>query len=252
MRIEKLNENQIRATLTREDLESRHLTLSEFAYGTEAARSLFADLLRFASYRLGFNAEDTPLMVEAVPVSADSIVLIVTKVPFPEELDTRFAQFTDAPDGDSYGLTGGEYDAADFEPGEIMLPQTSVKASEIIDIAGVEEPASPQETSGRSSRLTQPSRFTRLFRFRTIDDVFDMVNGLDGLYHGDNSLYHTKSGYDLVAHIGNHSAAEFNRIVNILSEYGTQIPFTEGTEHYLYEHTRPLIPGAAVQVLAEL
>ena len=33
-------------------------------------------------------------MIEAIPASADSIVLIITKVEDPEELDTRFSKFT--------------------------------------------------------------------------------------------------------------------------------------------------------------
>ena len=37
MKIEKLNENQIRCTLTHADLAARHLKLSELAYGTEKA-----------------------------------------------------------------------------------------------------------------------------------------------------------------------------------------------------------------------
>ena len=39
MKIEKVNENQIRCTLTREDLASRELKISELAYGTERPRA---------------------------------------------------------------------------------------------------------------------------------------------------------------------------------------------------------------------
>ena len=42
----------------------------------------------------GFEADNIPLMIEAIPVSADSIILIITKVEDPEELDTRFSKFT--------------------------------------------------------------------------------------------------------------------------------------------------------------
>ena len=35
MKIEKVNDHQIRCTLTREDLADRELKLSELAYGTE-------------------------------------------------------------------------------------------------------------------------------------------------------------------------------------------------------------------------
>ena len=36
MKIEKINENQIRCTLTHADLAARHLKLSELAYGRES------------------------------------------------------------------------------------------------------------------------------------------------------------------------------------------------------------------------
>lgn len=49
-------------------------------------------MMQQAAFEFGFEAEDIPLMIEAIP-SADSIVLIITKVEDPEELDTRFSKF---------------------------------------------------------------------------------------------------------------------------------------------------------------
>ena len=46
MKIEKINDNQIRCTLTHADLAARHLKLSELAYGTEKAKSLFRDMMQ--------------------------------------------------------------------------------------------------------------------------------------------------------------------------------------------------------------
>ena len=111
MKIEKLNENQIRCTLTHADLAARHLKLSELAYGTEKAKSLFHDMMQQASFDFGFEAENIPLMIEAIPSSADSIVLIITKVEDPEELDTRFSKFT----------PGGESDAQSTEALEKLV-----------------------------------------------------------------------------------------------------------------------------------
>ena len=57
-----------------------------------------------AAEDFGFEAENMPLVVEAIPVSMETIVLIITKVDDPEELDTRFARFspeTDAPASDT-------------------------------------------------------------------------------------------------------------------------------------------------------
>ena len=44
MKIEKINDNQIRCTLTREDLESHQIRISELAYGTDKAKKLFRKL----------------------------------------------------------------------------------------------------------------------------------------------------------------------------------------------------------------
>ena len=40
MKIEKLNDHQIRCTLTSEDLATRNIKLSELAYGSEKAKAL--------------------------------------------------------------------------------------------------------------------------------------------------------------------------------------------------------------------
>lgn len=91
----KSNDNQIRCTLTREDLAERQIKLSELAYGTEKAKMLFRDMMQQAAYEFGFEADDIPLMIEAIPLSADTIILVITKVEYPEELDTRFSKFSD-------------------------------------------------------------------------------------------------------------------------------------------------------------
>ena len=51
-------------------------------------------MMQQANTEFGFEADNIPLMIEAIPVSADSIILIISKVEDPEELDTRFSKFT--------------------------------------------------------------------------------------------------------------------------------------------------------------
>ena len=104
MKIERINENQIRCTLTSFDLSARNINLVELAYGTEKARKLFREMIQKASNEVGFEAEDIPLMVEAIPLSSESIMLVITKIEDPEELDTRFAKFSPASDEESESL----------------------------------------------------------------------------------------------------------------------------------------------------
>ena len=79
MKIEKINDNQIRCTLTKEDLESYQIRISELAYGTEKAKNLFREMMHQAQIEFGFEADNIPLMIEAIPVNTDSIILIITK-----------------------------------------------------------------------------------------------------------------------------------------------------------------------------
>ena len=65
----------------------RHLRISELAYGSDKARELFQDMMQQAQFELGFETENLPLMIEAIPVSGECLVLLVTKVEDPEELD---------------------------------------------------------------------------------------------------------------------------------------------------------------------
>lgn len=122
MKIEKVNENQIRCTLTREDLANRELKISELAYGTEKAKNLFRDMMQQASCEFGFEAEDIPLMIEAIPLNSECIVLIITKVEDPEELDTRFSKFAPSVHDDA----GNELDD--------MLDELADTADDVLDL----------------------------------------------------------------------------------------------------------------------
>ena len=51
MKIERINENQIRCTLTSSDLSARNLNLGELAYGTEKAKKLFHEMIQKSASR---------------------------------------------------------------------------------------------------------------------------------------------------------------------------------------------------------
>ena len=58
MKIERINDNQIRCTLTRDDLAQRQLKLSELAYGSEKAKSLFREMMQQAASEFGFESDN--------------------------------------------------------------------------------------------------------------------------------------------------------------------------------------------------
>lgn len=67
MKIERIAENKIRCTLNKQDLSDFDVKLSEFAYGTPKARTLFESLMKQAEAELGFEPDEMPLMIEAMP-----------------------------------------------------------------------------------------------------------------------------------------------------------------------------------------
>lgn len=242
MKIEKINENQIRCTLTRADLADRQLKLSELAYGTEKAKSLFHDMMQQAAHECGFEAEDIPLMIEAIPASADSIVLIITKVEDPEELDTRFSRF--AP------TAGSDWD--------MKRDASSLKlegAEDILNLLGkVRESltSAPQETSPETSGRKRSD--LRLFSFAAMDSVIYASQLLGRMYHGSNTLYKDNGAdmYILALTQSDHTVNDFSRFCNMLSEYGSQENSSGATLAYLEEHCEVIISADAVQKLSQI
>lgn len=238
MKIEKLNENQIRCTLTHADLAARHLKLSELAYGTEKAKSLFRDMMQQASFDFGFEAENIPLMIEAIPSSADSIVLIITKVEDPEELDTRFSKFT--PSGDA-------------EPLNMETLEKLQGAEEFLNLLNkVKEAAAGTGTA--ESEPASPAFLVRLFSFGTLDRAIQASRLLAPVYKGANTLYKDNSNgmFILALAPSEHSTSEFNKICNMLSEYGSPEKADASVLAFLEEHCEVIISADAVQKLSTL
>lgn len=249
MKIEKISDNQIRCTLTKEDLASRQIKITELAYGSEKAKSLFRDMMQQAAYEFGFEADDIPLMIEAIPLPSESIILIITKVEDPEELDTRFAKF--AP------FAGSDASGSDHSPVAAPLEGADDILGLFNKIREARKKMAEKENNTKSSPDTDtaaeaPLNLTRLYKFKSLDTVIQAAEVLDSIYRGENSLYKDASSKEfhlLVSKCG-HSPEEFNKICNILSEYGKGQKFAPGMDAFYAEHMDCLIRGEALQKLA--
>jgi adapter protein MecA 1/2 len=269
MKIERINDNQIRATLSGQDLAERHLQISELAYGSDKAKLLFQDLMRQASYELGFEADDIPLMIEAIPMSGGSIILNVTKVEYPEELDARFSNFTDFGDNpESYSTESSEPPTLEGADGLLDLfrklgaaaaslhhadTDDDMEAVPTSEFVPLKETAAAVSTADASS-VEVAGDMVKLFSFRNMEHIIRLAHVLDGFYRGDNSLFldTRERVYYLVLHKGSHSPSEFNKVCNILSEYALQNRYVPSAEAYFHEHFRCISSGNALQNLTQL
>ena len=260
MKIERLNENQIRCTLNKEDLADRQIRISELAYGSDKAKKLFRDMMTQASNEVGFEANDIPLVIEAIPVSSECIILIVTKVEDPEELDTRFAKFSPA----NISLDDTEtIDTPNKQP-------TLHSAADILDlfkkiseeIIGNEiQPASDASQTGKANepipedtKHPVPVDITKIYLFHRMEDICRYSEAIHSRYSGSNTLYKDpKSGYYILTLTKGKTSPElFNKICNIATEYGEYVPASASTVAYYNEHYKIILKNKAIQKLANL
>ena len=248
MKIERISDTQIRCTLDRQDLAERNLNLSELAYGSDKAKDLFRELMIQASYECGFEADDIPLMIEAIPISSEKLVLLVTKVEDPDELDTRFSNFSSFRDS-----------------GEEDTPVTSV-ADEILECFGqlgallgkgkaVKGEQHAEETPApESEEPAATPHFVKAFSFANLNAVTTLAKLISPYFFGESTLYkdETESRYYLVIHMSDHTPEEFNRICNVVSEYGTPEHTIPAVLSYFAEHFRVILAKDAVQTLTIL
>lgn len=251
MKLERVNDHQIRCTLTRSDLAARQLKISELAYGSEKAKSLFRDMMQKASFELGFEADNVPLMIEAVPISSESILLIITKVDDPEELDTRFANFAPR-----------VHDDEQLESLDELIRSVNSESENVLDlfkkirqnIANSEDAGDSKEKMDSLPEVPPVCELSKAYYFDKIDSVTKVAKLLQNFYFAPSSLYRIeKTGkLLLVVRKGNHTPEDFNRVCNIVSEYGEVARFTEATVNLLDEHGKYIIKDNAIQTLASI
>ncbi|MBO4845530.1 MAG: adaptor protein MecA [Lachnospiraceae bacterium] len=253
MKIEKVNDNQIRCTLTKADLADRELKLSEIAYGTEKAKNLFRDMMQQAAIKFGFEADNIPLMIEAIPLNADCIVLIITKVEDPEELDTRFSRFApDSEETDEDFDSGLDYDDTIVHSTDDVMDLFKKIKKEASDI--LEKAAQKTQPAKEEEQNEEPAFASKIFSFDSMAAVIRPSVALKGVYDDKNSLYKdSKSGrYMLVLNKTDSPTENFNKACNILSEYGKLERLLPTSEYYFKEHFDCVIEDDAIQSLSKV
>lgn len=247
MKIEKISDNQIRFTLTGEDLAARQIKLSELAYGTEKARNLFREMMQQAASQVGFEADNIPLMIEAIPMSEGSIVLVVTKVENPEELDTRFSGFAPsltASEGISGSLPGS------FEQLLHSITASRPGGNENTVQAVPSSPAPSAEVKDALEKFRIYAACNRLYSFDSMDSLLKAAARIRGAYTGESILLKSSNYLLLLKMKDIEEVRKMQPILAAISEYSILLPVTYAREQYLEEHGHILIPSGAIGQLA--
>lgn len=239
MKIEKISENQIKCTLNRSDLASRQLKISELAYGTEKTRDLFQDMMTQAENEVGFEAKDLPLMIEAIPVSMDCVVLMITKVEDPDEMDQKFSDFTRFESGKDSGSDDLSY----------LLDDKSFKGLLDEVDATINDRVKPEAAPASGYQTME-----KIFSFDSLDNVIDFAHRINSFYQGENSLFKNRENgrYYLLMNRSKHTIKEFGITCNSALEYGRKEPLGYARSAFLKEHYDLMLDSDAIQTLANV
>lgn len=190
-------------------------------------------MIQKASNEVGFEAEDIPLMVEAIPLSSESVMLVITKVDDPEEMDTRFSKFAPSPENDIP-------DNADSS-----VPSTLEGADRLMQTGAV--PRAQSADNENESRI-------RIFSFDSLDQAIRASGAVKNLSLGRNTLYKNPQDarYYLLLENDGKNAAGFTNACNMLQEYGRRIRHTYSSESYCKEHYEVIIHDHALQSLSRI
>ena len=281
MKLEKINDNQIRCILSKADLADRQLKLSELAYGTEKAKNLFRDMMSQASYEFGFEAEDIPLMIEAIPLSGEGIVLIITKVEDPDELDARFSNFGPVVNNDEEYDEDYDEDLEDDENENDNEDEFLRKVrQDFIDIlsnafgqSGLEDgeeamdmikkalkegkPKAISDAKNEKDKISEEELLDKtttlefFFITSSIDNLIEFSSVLSRYRRGSGRLYKDPRTDEYVLRFNwLDKTRELRKFVNMAREYGNVEPAQSSRIKYLEEHGSVIIESDAVMTLA--
>lgn len=211
MKIEKISENQIKFLLTNEDLKEREIKLSELAQGSEKAQSFFRDIMTEAMLDCGFDASNTPLMIEAMPVTMDTVMIIVSKVT--KEVDIN----------KTVSLTPKSIEERKFKQGSLKM---------VDDMKHFEEETDEENVY--------------IYSFKNLDDIISLSNRMHGIYNGKNMLYKYQDRFFLSMQ---KSECFENDLDAIILEYGQKHISNIISKYYLSEHGEIIIKQDALNIL---
>lgn len=220
MRIEKVNDTQIRVTLSHSDLHPRDIKISELAYGSHKAQELFRDMMTQAYEEFGFETENIPLMIEAVPLSRESIMIVVTKVEDPAQIDERLGALGERP-------THRTFKSQDDDTGTHTHKQAKAKKN-------------PKQTKNP----------VLIYSFSSLDDLTSAGHRINSIYCGMNSVYKADDrNYFLVLHPNFMHKTNQEQLESVLDDFGSRHVSSSLGERYLMEHSTLLIKDKAIEVL---
>ena len=221
MKIERISDNQIRCTLNKADLAGKETLLNELAFGSDKAKGLFRELMKKASQELGFETNNIPLMVEAIPVSQECLILVVTKVEDADQFNDRYEKLVNSK------ISSGNMNLEDSDGVLNFLDDASDSdLSELADAMHLAIMDSNCDVAYAAKLVISFPHESRLYKDTENNCYYLCLSAEDNKY-------------------------DFTKVRSRLSEYSKRIPNTYATKALFDEHFQTILSEDAIRQIAE-
>jgi adapter protein MecA 1/2 len=209
MKIEKINENQVKIFVSSSDLQDREISVSDLWSNGPKVRNLFWEMMEMANSEVGFDLEGRPMVVEAYGIPPEGFFVIITK------------------GEDGHNIT--DY-ISDKWLGDINTDEYSDDDDEISE-------------NEMDVMLGDPLNI--IYSFENFDNACYAVQRIPNLSKGDISLYLMNGKYHLVVATFELDDEMVDIIETNFSEFGDEQLFTED---FLIEHGKLIVDGEFLKV----
>ncbi len=245
MRFELVSENKIKIEISKEDLIEYDMKIVELAYGSDKAKEFFHEVMEKAYEELGFNVNNIPILVEAIPVSLEEICIYVTKVTDPNELENRISNM---PNENIIEKKSVDFDVLRKK---LELAKENI-INEISSNVSNKKDVEIKEFEPTVLKRVKPMASIIIFSFKTIDDATFASKRIPEDLLCKSSLILNDEKFYLTLESVKNSQNEFENVETFLYEYGEKHISTIESKHYLVEHGELIIKKDAIQILSNL
>ena len=218
LKIEKIDENKVRITLTIDELSQREISIKDIEQDSLRAQDLFLDLIEESELNEDFIVDGSQLFVEASSDSNNLFIVTITKIDSIPEL-SKYSNKTTCVKKN-------------------VTPYKKMKKEQI----------------RKNEKINNYSVASSIFKFNSFDNILMLCDKLklENAFMGTNSLF--KNGADYFIIFGNSTIknAKFLKTFVLLSEFSESYYATDLYKTLIEEKARLIIEKKALQKLSKI
>lgn len=231
MDIERLSENQLRLTLTKEDLKERDIKLEEIMLRTSDIQDLVKELMENSLEEYDFIVDNMTLMVETSLMGHD-IIIVVTRI------------------------TEGEGEEYDNFTSNVKKVIDKEKSNDDYTVFNKKSTRTKKWNDDyfENDKIIEDNNDTRLlvYSFEKLDHIINLAIRINSNYSGESSVYKIENQYFLILSRASYDhKSEENLLKYILQEYGERYVSNTHSSAYLLERGDVIMRDNAISTLAK-